>query len=50
MDDLYDKIKEDTQFRKVGAEKAASGIELPQVYRMYQKKTTSQKNHNLINN
>jgi hypothetical protein len=29
MDDLYDKIKEDTQFRKVGAEKAASGIELP---------------------
>ena len=43
MDDLYDKIKEDVQFRKMWAEKCGFGFELPSVvpnvpmYRMYRK-------------
>jgi hypothetical protein len=31
MDDLYDKIKEDVQFRKMWAEKCGFGFELPSV-------------------
>jgi len=31
MDDLYDKIKEDVQFRKILAEKCGFGFELPSV-------------------
>ena len=31
MDDLYDKLKEDVQFRKMWAEKCGFGFELPSV-------------------
>ena len=31
MDDLYDKIKEDVEFRKMWAEKSGFGFELPSV-------------------
>jgi hypothetical protein len=31
MSDLYDKIKEDVQFRKLWAEKCGFGFELPSV-------------------
>jgi len=31
MSDLYDKIKEDVQFRKMWAEKCGFGFELPSV-------------------
>jgi hypothetical protein len=37
MDDLYDKLKEDVQFRKMWAEKCGFGFELASVVPNYRK-------------
>ena len=43
MSDLYDKIKEDVQFRKMWAEKSGFGFELPSVVPNVPKKTAQSK-------